>query len=127
MPGTISLKPAAVLGKRAICDHTPKPDISFTGSPLALGSPQIDKRSVADLPSKILDLSPSLFSSPGKMLPENILEDGTQYLTQGEHPELDLMLGSFRKCTVMCPALCYTVRDTQGFILSRPCLREPTV
>lgn len=52
-------------------------------------------------PSEILGLSPSLFSSPGELLSEQVLEDGSEYLTQGEHAGLDLVLGSFRKHTVM--------------------------
>ncbi|XP_062965936.1 meiosis initiator protein [Cynocephalus volans] len=58
------------------------PGSSPHGSPLALGHPQIDIWSVTGHPSEILGLSPSLFSSPGKLLPEHILEDGTEYLTQ---------------------------------------------
>ncbi|KAG8515319.1 Basic helix-loop-helix and HMG box domain-containing protein 1, partial [Galemys pyrenaicus] len=57
------------------------------GSPLALGPPKIDNWSVTGHPSEILGLSPSLFSSPGKMLPEQILEDDAEYLTQGRQRE----------------------------------------
>uniref|UniRef100_A0A671ENW0 Meiosis initiator n=1 Tax=Rhinolophus ferrumequinum TaxID=59479 RepID=A0A671ENW0_RHIFE len=77
------------------------PEGSPHGSPLALGPLQIDNWSVTGLPREILGLSPSLFSSPEKLLPEKILEDGDEYLTQGERPGLGLMLGSFRKHTVM--------------------------
>uniref|UniRef100_A0A8C9B3C3 Meiosis initiator n=1 Tax=Prolemur simus TaxID=1328070 RepID=A0A8C9B3C3_PROSS len=56
------------------------------GSPLPLGPPKIDTWSVMGNPIEILGLSPSLFSSPGKLLPEQILEDGAEYLTEGEHP-----------------------------------------
>ena len=62
-----------------------------------MGPPHIDNWKATGHPSEILGLSPSLFSSPGKLQPEQILEDGTEYLTQGEHPGLDLMLGAFRK------------------------------
>ncbi|EPY84971.1 hypothetical protein CB1_000420014 [Camelus ferus] len=58
------------------------PESSPHGSPLALGPPQMETWSVTGHPSEILGLSPSLFSSPGKLLPEQILEDGTEYLTQ---------------------------------------------
>lgn len=115
--GTNYSEPAAVLGDRTICDHTPKPDVFFLGSPLALGPPLNDTWSVTGHPTEILGLSPSFFSSPGKLLPEQILEDGAEYLTQGEHPGLDLTLGSFRKHMVMpakCTALCRAVPGTQG-------------
>uniref|UniRef100_A0A8C5ZM20 Meiosis initiator n=1 Tax=Marmota marmota marmota TaxID=9994 RepID=A0A8C5ZM20_MARMA len=52
------------------------PEGSPYGSPVALGPPQINNWSVTGHPSEILGLSPSLFSSPGKLLPEQILEDG---------------------------------------------------
>ncbi|XP_074172004.1 meiosis initiator protein [Rhinolophus sinicus] len=58
------------------------PEGSPHGSPLALGPLQIDTWSVTGHPSEILGLSPSLFSSPEKLLPEKILEDGAEYLTQ---------------------------------------------
>ncbi|XP_058386685.1 meiosis initiator protein [Diceros bicornis minor] len=58
------------------------PEGSPHGSPLALGPPQIGTCSATGHPSEILGLSPSLFSSPGKLLPEQILEDETKYLTQ---------------------------------------------
>lgn len=83
-----------------------------------MGPPLNDTRSVAGHPTKTLGLSPSFFSSPGKLLPEQILEDGAQYLTQGEHPGLDLMLGSFRKQHMVTPAKCTALRravpGTQG-------------
>lgn len=63
--------------------------------------PQIVNWSVMAQPSEILGLSPSLFSSPGKLLPQQVLEEGSEYLTQGEHAGLDLILGSLRKHTVM--------------------------
>ncbi|KAM5236400.1 meiosis initiator protein [Ctenodactylus gundi] len=44
--------------------------------------------SVTGHPSEILGLSPSLFTSSGKLLPEQILEDGTEYLTQGLFEEV---------------------------------------
>ncbi|XP_023088463.1 basic helix-loop-helix and HMG box domain-containing protein 1 [Piliocolobus tephrosceles] len=58
------------------------PENSPQGSPLSLGPPQIDVWSGTGHPSEILRLSPSLFSSPGKLPPDEILEDGTEYLTQ---------------------------------------------
>ncbi|XP_037372700.1 meiosis initiator protein [Talpa occidentalis] len=58
------------------------------GSPLALEPPQIDDYSVTGHLSEILGLSPSLFSSLGKMLPEQILEDDTEYLTQALFEEV---------------------------------------
>ncbi|XP_021524198.2 meiosis initiator protein [Aotus nancymaae] len=58
------------------------PKDSPQGSPLSLGPPQIDVWSTTGHPSEILGLSPSLFSSPGKLLPDELLEDGTEYLTQ---------------------------------------------
>ncbi|XP_016068032.1 PREDICTED: LOW QUALITY PROTEIN: basic helix-loop-helix and HMG box domain-containing protein 1 [Miniopterus natalensis] len=66
------------------------PEGSPNGSPLALGPPQADNWSVMGHPSEILGLSPSLFSSPGKMLPEQILEDGSEYLTQALFEEVFL-------------------------------------
>ena len=65
-----------------------------------MGPPQVNSWAVTGHPSEILGLSPSLFSSPGNTLPEQILEDGTEYLMQGESPGLDLTLGSFRKHSV---------------------------
>ncbi|KAM5207534.1 meiosis initiator protein [Hipposideros larvatus] len=58
------------------------PEGSPHGSPLALGPPQMAYWSGTGLPSEILGLSPSLFSSPGKLLPEKILEDDAESLTQ---------------------------------------------
>nr|KAF6272620.1 basic helix-loop-helix and HMG-box containing 1 [Myotis myotis] len=58
------------------------PEGSPHGSPLALEPPHIDNWSVMGQPSEILGLSPSLFSSPGKLLSEQVLEDGSEYLTQ---------------------------------------------
>lgn len=82
-----------------------------------MGPPLNDTWSVTGHPPEILGLSPSFFSSPGKLLPEQILEDGTEYLTQGERPGLDLTLGSFRKHIVTpakCTALCWAVLGTPG-------------
>lgn len=62
-----------------------------------MGPPQINSCTMSGHPSAILGLSPSLFSSPGKLLPEQILGDGTEFLTQGELLGRDLMLGPFRK------------------------------
>ncbi|XP_046536134.1 meiosis initiator protein [Equus quagga] len=58
------------------------PEGSPHGSPLALGPPQIGSWSVTGHLSEVLGLSPSLFSSPGKLLPEQILEDDAEYLSQ---------------------------------------------
>nr|XP_020753683.1 basic helix-loop-helix and HMG box domain-containing protein 1 isoform X2 [Odocoileus virginianus texanus] len=57
-------------------------------SPLALGLPQITNEIETDPLKEILGLSPSLFSSPGKLLPEQILEDGNEYLTQALFEEI---------------------------------------
>uniref|UniRef100_A0A8C2RZK8 HMG box domain-containing protein n=1 Tax=Capra hircus TaxID=9925 RepID=A0A8C2RZK8_CAPHI len=57
-------------------------------SPLALGPPQITNLTETDPLKEILGLSPSLFSSPGKLLPEQILEDGNEYLTQALFEEI---------------------------------------
>ncbi|XP_042776429.1 meiosis initiator protein isoform X3 [Panthera leo] len=59
-------------------------------SSLALGPPQVNSWAVTGHPSEILGLSPSLFSSPGNTLPEQILEDGTEYLMQGLFEEVFL-------------------------------------
>nr|KAF6281836.1 basic helix-loop-helix and HMG-box containing 1 [Pipistrellus kuhlii] len=66
------------------------PEGSPDGSPLALGPPQIDNWSATGQPSEILGLSPSLFSSPGKLLTEQFLEDGSDYLTQALFEEVFL-------------------------------------
>ncbi|XP_065754359.1 meiosis initiator protein [Phocoena phocoena] len=66
------------------------PKGSAHGSPLALGPPQIDKWNATGHRSEILGLSPSLFSSPGKLQPDQILEDGTKYLTQALFEEVVL-------------------------------------
>ncbi|KAM5297508.1 LOW QUALITY PROTEIN: meiosis initiator protein [Glossophaga mutica] len=58
------------------------------GSPLAFGPPQIDNRSVTGPLNEILGLSPSLFSSPGKALPAETLEDSSLYLTQALFEEI---------------------------------------
>ncbi|XP_015419883.1 PREDICTED: basic helix-loop-helix and HMG box domain-containing protein 1, partial [Myotis davidii] len=60
------------------------------GSPLALEPPHIDNWSVMGQPSEILGLSPSLFSSPGKLLSEQVLEEGSEYLTQALFEEVFL-------------------------------------
>ncbi|ELW71126.1 Transcription factor SOX-9 [Tupaia chinensis] len=64
------------------------------GSPLALGPLQIDTWSLVGNPSEILGLSPSLFSSPGKLLPDQILEDDSEYLTRTLLEEMFLDLES---------------------------------
>ncbi|XP_076987524.1 meiosis initiator protein isoform X2 [Tamandua tetradactyla] len=66
------------------------PEGSPHGSPLALGPPQIRNWSGVGHPSEILGLSPSLFSSPGNLLPEQILEDDTEYLTPALFEEVYL-------------------------------------
>ncbi|XP_015444764.1 basic helix-loop-helix and HMG box domain-containing protein 1 [Pteropus alecto] len=58
------------------------PEGGHHGSPLASGPSLNDTWSVTGHPTEILGLSPSFFSSPGKLLPEQILEDGAEYLTQ---------------------------------------------
>ncbi|XP_069313009.1 meiosis initiator protein [Eulemur rufifrons] len=60
------------------------------GSPLPLGPPKIDTWSVTGNPIEILGLNPSVFSSPGKLLPEQILEDGAEYLTEDLFEEVYL-------------------------------------
>ncbi|XP_019833841.2 meiosis initiator protein [Bos indicus] len=57
-------------------------------SPLALGPSQITNGIETDPLQEILGLSPSLFSSPGKLLSEQILEDGNEYLTQALFEEI---------------------------------------
>ncbi|CAD7692479.1 unnamed protein product [Nyctereutes procyonoides] len=64
------------------------PEGSPHGSLLDLGPPQIANWSVTGHPSEILGFSPSLFSSPGKLPPEQILEDGTEFLTQALFEEV---------------------------------------
>nr|XP_034377728.1 basic helix-loop-helix and HMG box domain-containing protein 1 isoform X1 [Arvicanthis niloticus] len=56
---------------------------SPNGSPLALGSSQINTWHVANYLNEILGVSSSLFSSPSKILPDHVLEDGTYFLTEG--------------------------------------------
>ncbi|XP_076428676.1 meiosis initiator protein isoform X16 [Peromyscus maniculatus bairdii] len=56
---------------------------SPNGSPLAAGSSQINTWHVTNYLSEILGLSSSLFSSPSKILPDHVLEDGTYFLTEG--------------------------------------------
>lgn len=72
-----------------------------------MGPPQIGSWSVTGHLSEVLGLSPSLFSSPGKLLPEQILEDDAEYLSQGErlrlgphllHPENTLMPPGAQPC-----------------------------
>ncbi|XP_054444366.1 meiosis initiator protein [Pteronotus mesoamericanus] len=60
------------------------------GSPLALEPPQIDNGGMMGHLSEILGLSPSLFSSPGKALPREILEDSSLFLTQALFEEIVL-------------------------------------
>ncbi|XP_010851004.1 PREDICTED: basic helix-loop-helix and HMG box domain-containing protein 1-like [Bison bison bison] len=57
-------------------------------SPLALGPSRITNGIETDPLQEILGLSPSLFSSPGKLLSEQILEDGNEYLTQALFEEI---------------------------------------
>ncbi|XP_042637176.1 meiosis initiator protein [Orycteropus afer afer] len=52
------------------------------GSPLASGPPQARNWSATAYPEEVLGLSPSLFHSPGRLQPKEILEDGTESLTQ---------------------------------------------
>ncbi|XP_060237308.1 meiosis initiator protein [Meriones unguiculatus] len=56
---------------------------SPNGSPLALRSSQSNTRHVTNYLSEILGFSSSLFSSPSKILPDHVLEDGTYFLTEG--------------------------------------------
>lgn len=56
---------------------------SPNGSPLALGSSQINTWHVANYLNEILGVTSSLFSSPNKILPDHVLEDGTYFLTEG--------------------------------------------
>ncbi|XP_029336068.1 basic helix-loop-helix and HMG box domain-containing protein 1 isoform X4 [Mus caroli] len=56
---------------------------SPNGSPLALGSSQINTWHVANYLNEILGVSSSLFSSPSKILPDHVLEDDTYFLTEG--------------------------------------------
>ncbi|XP_052027916.1 meiosis initiator protein isoform X2 [Apodemus sylvaticus] len=56
---------------------------SPNGSPLALGSSQINTWHVANYLNEILGVSSSLFSSPSKILPDHVLEDGTYFLNEG--------------------------------------------
>ncbi|XP_029388158.1 basic helix-loop-helix and HMG box domain-containing protein 1 isoform X2 [Mus pahari] len=56
---------------------------SPNGSPLALGSSQINTWHVANYLNEILGISSSLFSSPSKILPDHVLEDDTYFLTEG--------------------------------------------
>lgn len=78
--------PVASPGERTIFDRTPESYVSFSESLLALPPPQVPTWSVTGHPEEILGLSPSLFSSPSRLLPEQILEDDTMFLTQGEPP-----------------------------------------
>nr|XP_044990138.1 meiosis initiator protein [Jaculus jaculus] len=61
---------------------------SLNGNLLALGPTQINSWYVTGHSSKILDLSPSLFNSPSKILPDHILEDKTYFLTEGLFEEV---------------------------------------
>ncbi|XP_051017967.1 meiosis initiator protein [Acomys russatus] len=56
---------------------------SPNGSPLALKSSQTNTWHVTNYLSEVLGLSSSLFSSPSKILPDHVLEDGTYFLTEG--------------------------------------------
>jgi hypothetical protein len=73
-------------GREAVSEHISKPCVSFSGSPLALGPPQINTWHETGHLSDVLGLSPSLFSSPSKILPEQTLKDDRYYLTKGELP-----------------------------------------
>ncbi|KAM6222456.1 meiosis initiator protein [Rhynchocyon petersi] len=66
------------------------PEGSPSGSPLALGSPKIWNWSATGHPSEILGLSPSVFSSPEKLLPEQMLEDGAEGLTKALFAQVHL-------------------------------------
>ncbi|XP_035868692.1 basic helix-loop-helix and HMG box domain-containing protein 1 [Phyllostomus discolor] len=80
------------------------------GSPLPLGPPQIDNRSVTGPLSEILGLSPSLFSSPGKALPVETLEDSSLYLTQALFEEIFFdAMSSPAGCVLEVPQ-----KETQG-------------
>lgn len=48
-----------------------------------MGSSQINTWHVANYLNEILGVSSSLFSSPSKILPDHVLEDGTYFLTEG--------------------------------------------
>lgn len=83
-----------------------------------MGPPQINNCTASGHPSAILGLSPSLFSSPGKLPPEQILGDGTEFLTQGELLGPDPMLGPFRKHMAIptkCAALGSAVLGAPGW------------
>lgn len=130
MSNTISSKPAAALGEKVISDTSVlKPDASFSGSPLALGPPQINNCSVTGHPSEILGLSPSLFSSPGKLPPDQILGDDTEFLTQGELPGLPRRLvhsENIRRYPPNAPPWTrLSVLGAPGWISSQPRLEKP--
>ncbi|OWK16171.1 hypothetical protein Celaphus_00004625 [Cervus elaphus hippelaphus] len=74
-------------------------------SPLALGPPQITNEIETDPLKEILGLSPSLFSSPGKLLPEQILEDGSEYLTQALFEEILRAASGGREGTPLPPSV----------------------
>ncbi|XP_036992680.2 meiosis initiator protein [Artibeus jamaicensis] len=80
------------------------PEGTPLGSPLALGPPQTDTQSVTGPLSEILGLSPSLFSSPGKALPAETLEDSSLYLTQALFEEIFLdAVSSPSDCVLQVP------------------------
>uniref|UniRef100_A0A8C2UG87 Meiosis initiator n=1 Tax=Chinchilla lanigera TaxID=34839 RepID=A0A8C2UG87_CHILA len=64
------------------------PEGSAQENLLVLPPPQVPTWSATGHPGTILGLSPSLFSSPSKLLPEQILEDDTMFLTQGLFEEV---------------------------------------
>nr|XP_021497831.1 basic helix-loop-helix and HMG box domain-containing protein 1 [Meriones unguiculatus] len=67
-------------------EDSPNGDYNFSScrrSPLALRSSQSNTRHVTNYLSEILGFSSSLFSSPSKILPDHVLEDGTYFLTEG--------------------------------------------
>ncbi|XP_045148517.1 meiosis initiator protein [Echinops telfairi] len=65
------------------------PKDNSEGSLLALEPPQDKDWSATGQPSEVLGLSPSIFSSPGKLLFRQILADGEDYLTQVLFEEVD--------------------------------------
>ncbi|KAM6154388.1 meiosis initiator protein [Erethizon dorsatum] len=64
------------------------PEGSSQESLLAFPPPQVPTWSPTGHPGEILGLSPSLFSAPKILLPEQILEDDTMFLTQGLFEEV---------------------------------------
>uniref|UniRef100_A0A286Y3Z4 Meiosis initiator n=1 Tax=Cavia porcellus TaxID=10141 RepID=A0A286Y3Z4_CAVPO len=85
---------------------------SSQGSLLALPPPQVPTWSVTGHPEEILGLSPSLFSSPSRLLPEQILEDDTMFLTQGEPPGPGHTLNPFTSHGDHVPPDFYSMRQS---------------